>query len=289
MSQNKGEKLGWTGERLITDISLGKGVIEHLHRYALAIPYAENKIVLDVACGEGYGSALLAQNASKVTGIDISNEAIEHARAKYFKENLDFSIGSVCNLPIESNSIDLIVSFETLEHLVEQEEMIEEFLRVLKPEGILIISTPERDNYNKVDPNNLFHLKELDYKEFDELLSKYFKNVNIFHQSYLNGTLIYPKNLNSQNLIEYSGNFEDIQKNRNDIHIFNIAICSNQNQIFIKNEFSYFNGSYILGLMRNESYKLGYNEALKVVRSSTAYKIGAIFTKPISKLFKKKK
>jgi len=173
---NQMKELQWTGERLVTTIK-GIGVVEHLHRYAIACEFVTNKSVLDIASGEGYGSNLLAKNAKEVIGIDISEEAVTHASKKYKCNNLFFKKGSVTNIPIENSSIDVVVSFETLEHVYEHEIMLKEIKRVIKSNGLVIISTPEKSNYRA--PNNekqQFHLKELNFDEFEQLIKSNFIN-----------------------------------------------------------------------------------------------------------------
>src|SRR5579859_2533442 len=115
--------LRWTGERLVTSLS-GDIVWEHLHRYAFANQFAAGKDVLDIACGEGYGSFLIAKQARSVTGIDISSESLFHAQRKYSQGNLRFCLGDCRNIPLCAQSIDLVVSFETLEHIAEHEQFL---------------------------------------------------------------------------------------------------------------------------------------------------------------------
>ena len=166
-------ELPWTGERLVPSIK-NYGAIEHLHRYALAAEFVENKIVADVACGEGYGSNILSQKAKMVIGVDISNEAVVHANTKYSSSKLKYLKGSVDQLPLESSSIDVFVSFETIEHITVQEQMLSEITRVLKREGMLIISSPEKSNYqDKQVEKNQFHAKELYFNEFKNLINNY--------------------------------------------------------------------------------------------------------------------
>ena len=109
------KKKSWTGERLETFV-LNDSTIEHLHRYAIAKELVQGKRVLDIACGEGYGSNLLAASADFVNGVDIDQVVIAHAAEKYKKENLSFSQGSVEKIPFDANTFDMVVSFETLEH-----------------------------------------------------------------------------------------------------------------------------------------------------------------------------
>ena len=116
--------------------------LEHLHRYAIARDLAYGKDVLDIACGEGYGSELLATVARKVTGVDISEEAIAHAARKYVRPNIAFAVGSCACIPLAEANVDLVVSFETIEHHDRHLEMMQEIGRVLRPTGVLIISSP---------------------------------------------------------------------------------------------------------------------------------------------------
>jgi len=166
--------LTFTGERFTPEV---RGAIwyEHWHRYALAVPVARGLRVLDAACGEGYGSALLARTAASVTGLDVDPDAVAHARERYGPANLSFVAGSVADIPLPDASVDLVVSFETIEHLAGQAQMLAEFRRVLAPGGALILSSPNRPVYNEAggEPNH-FHVKELDRAELAALLDPVF-------------------------------------------------------------------------------------------------------------------
>src|SRR5271170_5650885 len=109
--------LEFTGERFLPGIP-GEIAYEHWHRYAFAKRFVSDKRVADIACGEGYGSALLAGIATSVVGIDLAPDAIAHARSHYAAlPNLRFQQGSVEALPLADASVDVVVSFETVEHL----------------------------------------------------------------------------------------------------------------------------------------------------------------------------
>ncbi len=163
--------LTFTGERFLPEVR-GSIFYEHWHRYALVAPLAAGKRVLDAACGEGYGSRLLAASATAVTGVDVSADAIAHASARYALANLRFVAGSVTGLPLADASVDLVVSFETIEHLTPQREMLAEFRRVLAPGGVLVISSPNRPVYNEAGGEaNHFHVRELDRGELAALLA----------------------------------------------------------------------------------------------------------------------
>ena len=182
----------FTGERYIPT-EMGKIRVEHYHRYAVAMSITAQKDVLDIACGEGYGANLLAETAKSVRGVDISNEAIAHAQANYQRSNLRFQIGAATNLNIADNSFDIVVSFETIEHLEAQAEMLSELKRVLRPGGVLIISSPNRPVYSQDgEQENHFHVKELDFVEFDDLLKQQFPFVKHFGQRMLMGSVIQP-------------------------------------------------------------------------------------------------
>lgn len=280
------KELKWTGERMVDNVQLSKGIVEHLHRYALSTELIKDKIVLDIACGEGYGSNILAKKAKYVFGIDISPEAIEHSSRKYRKENLKYIEGSALSIPLENNSVDVVVSFETLEHLTQQDEMLQEFRRVLKEDGLLIISTPEKENYSKTDPFNPYHLKELSLKEFQDLLAKYFNYVKIAHQKFMFSSFLYGEN-KLDNIIEYSGNFYGIRKdNYHGSHLFNIAICSNKEHSYeIGN--SFFNGNEYFALMENAFFQMKEEGKAEIYKSST-YKVGNMIITPfraIKKMF----
>lgn len=180
----------FTGERFVPS-EQGKIRLEHYHRYAIALDIVANKDVLDLACGEGYGSSNMADVARSVVGVDISEEAISHAQRTYKKKNLSFRRGSAIAVDCPDASFDVVVSFETIEHLAEQEEMVAEIRRVLRPKGILVISSPNRPIYSEESgEKNEFHVKELDFDEFDTLLKTQFPAVQYYGQRMLMGSVI---------------------------------------------------------------------------------------------------
>jgi 2-polyprenyl-3-methyl-5-hydroxy-6-metoxy-1,4-benzoquinol methylase len=194
MSESKNTEsqfLPWTGERYLPEVQ-GGIELEHLHRYLFAKQLSGGKRVLDIASGEGYGTYLLAQSATNVVGVDISAEAIAHAKAKYKSGNLEFRAGSCAAIPLAENSVDIVVSFETIEHHNEHHEMMHEIKRVLVPDGLLIISCPDKLEYSD-KPNyvNPYHVNELYRDEFRSLLSKYFKCHYIAGQRVVYGSAIF--------------------------------------------------------------------------------------------------
>ncbi|MDP3028250.1 MAG: methyltransferase domain-containing protein [Deltaproteobacteria bacterium] len=183
-----------TGERYLPEMS-GPIVLEHVHRYQLAQGLCDGKTVLDIASGEGYGSAMLASVAKSVIGVDISPEAVRHATEKYASNNLEFRTGSCDSIPVHDASVDVVVSFETIEHHDRHEEMFREIKRVLRPDGILIISSPDKHEYSDVPKyNNPYHVKELYREEFIGLIGKNFKHFALYGQRVVYGSGIFLEN-----------------------------------------------------------------------------------------------
>ena len=184
------EPLGFSGERLTGAIS-GQIEIEHYHRYLLARDYCRDKDVLDVASGEGYGAALLAQVARSVTGVELDEAVVEAARREFARPNLSFHAGDARDVPLPDASLDVVVSFETLEHLREQDRFLAELKRVLRPGGLLVISTPDRDIYSPLGaPPNPYHVLELTRPEFTSLLGRHFAHSAVAGQRAMIGSVI---------------------------------------------------------------------------------------------------
>jgi SAM-dependent methyltransferase len=184
--------LPFTGERLTSEYC-GQTQIEHLHRYLLVREWCRDKDVLDVASGEGYGTALIAQVARSAVGVEIASDAVAHATNSYIGENLCFIQGDARVLPLGDASCDVVVSFETIEHFAEQQRFLKEARRVLRPNGMLVVSTPDRDNYSPPDtPANPYHVKELSGAEFEALLRSHFAEVSILLQRPIFGSVLLP-------------------------------------------------------------------------------------------------
>jgi SAM-dependent methyltransferase len=164
---------------------------EHVARYLWARSIIGHGLVLDVACGTGYGSALLAGPGRRVLGIDASATTIAHARRDFARADVTFMVGDATRLPVATSSIDSVVSFETIEHLPAPALFVAEIARVLRPKGTLLLSTPDRAVYShgRTDgrSNNPFHPSEMTRLELLDLLRGQLKIRDILGQRATHG------------------------------------------------------------------------------------------------------
>lgn len=153
----------------------------HLDRYRFAADYVENSTVADIACGTGYGSNLLKQDgkAESVTGIDIDSGAIEYARAKHSADGINYLLASGDATGLPDESVDVVVSFETIEHVPDDKKLIAEFSRILRPEGLLVISTPNQWPL-EIAPH---HVREYDRQSFEAVLQPDFQIESLWNQN----------------------------------------------------------------------------------------------------------
>ena len=177
------DPLPFTGERFVPGAA-GEIWYEHWHRYQFVSSMVAGREVLDVACGEGYGAALIARHAARVTGADITPAAIAHARARYaVHSNLEFVEADCAALPFPDASFDAVVSFETIEHIAAQEAFLDESRRVLRPGGILVLSCPNKAEYSDKRAHvNAFHVRELYRDELAALIGARFAHAAWYGQ-----------------------------------------------------------------------------------------------------------
>jgi GT2 family glycosyltransferase/SAM-dependent methyltransferase len=182
----------WTGERCVPWSPDKRVVYEHLHRYLWAQELVAGKQVLDLACGEGYGSAILARSAQRVVGVDIDARSIEHAARNYRAPGLEFQVADARELSaFADESFDVVVGFEMIEHVDEQERVLREADRVLRPAGLLILSTPNREVYNaEREAPNPFHVTELSEPELRSLLTGTFEHAAVSEQRTFGGSVV---------------------------------------------------------------------------------------------------
>jgi SAM-dependent methyltransferase len=194
MTSNNHEapELDWSGERYMPGMA-GTIRIEHVHRYLLARELVRGRRVLDIACGEGYGTDLLAGRAQHVIGVDVLPAAVHHAQQHYRRPHVRFIAGDCAVIPLAAGSIDVVVSFETLEHVREHDDVMREIRRVLTADGLLIMSSPDRRQYSEI-PNyhNPFHVRELDGEQFRTLLTSHFRCVSIAGQRVRAASIVGP-------------------------------------------------------------------------------------------------
>ena len=255
-------------------------VFEHVNRYIFASNFVNNKIVLDAACGTGYGSNYLSNYATTVYGIDIDNDTIEKNKRIYNKNNLIFSCGSIYHLPYEDNMFDVIISFETIEHVDDGDKVLSEFKRVLKSDGILIISTPNKQISFDNKIINPFHKHEYFENEFQELLLGYFKNVIINYQANYLTNIIFNQNLNYES--EYfSTDIDNLKKGIIEKKDF----CINKEYFIV---IAYSNDCISDNIKNciceeNEIFKHEFNidKIKNSIYQSLNYKIGYFITYPI--------
>lgn len=163
---------------------------EHLARYQFASSFARDCSVLDVACGMGYAAPMFIEaGARSYVGVDVERSAVGYAIERYGADNkIAFYLEDACELKsIEDSSVELVVSFETIEHLHRPDRFLANVRRVLRSEGTLVISTPNRHRYspgNKLSskPWNPYHVREWNVKEFLRLLDSSFRTIQVLGQ-----------------------------------------------------------------------------------------------------------
>lgn len=183
-------KRSLAAERCSSDSWLPPWTIkEHQARYRFAAAHVDGKFVVDCACGSGESSWIFAESgAIRVVGIDINAEALERARFKYIKNSLEFCLGNGKEIPLEDCVADLFVCLETIEHVKEDADFLGEVWRVLRPDGMLICSTPNRNITNpgatlEDAPWNHFHVREYNEVEFEKLIGSRFEIIDRYGQN----------------------------------------------------------------------------------------------------------
>lgn len=183
--------LDFTGERCVPGPTPPDIVYEHVHRYLFARQFARGKDVVDVGCGEGYGTHLLGAVASSVVGVDIDEPTLAHAAAKYSASNVRFVVASAVGLAgLDPGFADLAVCLETIEHVSDHDSLLSAIRRVLKPGGLLVISTPDREVYTTDAHHNPFHVRELNRVELEVALARHFARTVIYTQSFSGGSIM---------------------------------------------------------------------------------------------------
>lgn len=227
--------MDFTGERYIPENSPADVAYEHWHRYFYAQQFVAGRNVLDIACGVGYGSALLAGTAASVVGVDLDPETVSYASSRHVLSNLSFATGSVADIPVPGKAVfDVIVSFETIEHVdaEAQAAFLREVKRLLKPDGLLLISTPDANFYNDrvAGYKNPFHVREFDRQGFLAFLGGAFAQVACVSQCPVWGSYIHVPGREAGRLVAYGMEYGEsgIKPVRDAAeNTYLIAVCSN--------------------------------------------------------------
>ncbi len=218
----------FTGERVIPGQVDADLWAEHLSRYRFAANFATHlgyePAVLDIGCGAGYGTATLAEHSSSATGIDLAPGAVAYARSHYEHPHLRFLAGSAAALPFADASFDLLTAFEVIEHLHHGNQLLAEARRVLRPGGVLLVSTPNTIYYAETRSHegpNPFHVHEFDFDEFLHALATEFPHCTMLLQNHTDAFAFY----DSQTPRPFDGYVEAISGSPSEAHFF-LAVCS---------------------------------------------------------------
>lgn len=168
----------FTGERVVPNNTSDRIWSDHLERYLFSIQYINQKNVLDIACGTGYGCEILAKNGAKsVIGVDIDTESINYARENFQHEVISFKQGNISTFS-SAKCFDVITCFETIEHISNYQVAMRNLHTLLRNKGRLIISSPNRPitspEAKKISskPHNEYHTQEFNKSEFIALLEE---------------------------------------------------------------------------------------------------------------------
>jgi SAM-dependent methyltransferase len=175
-----------TGERILPNECRSEAeyilYLRHLFAYRTAVARLKaSDAVLDIGCGAGYGTRLLADNAQHAVGVDVVPAAVSEAAAAFASANCAFSVYDGDRLPFEDEQFDAATSFQTIEHVADDARFVAEAARVLKPGALLILTTPNRalrlrDGQR---PWNRFHIREYRSTELESLLARHFASVEM--------------------------------------------------------------------------------------------------------------
>lgn len=179
--------LEWTGERIIPkQLKPTNGMLlEHIARYYFATPYVQGR-VLDIACGTGYGCHMVAKERKRevthIVGVDNDEQTIRYANIEYNHQKVTYQVGNAMDphLPEELGVFDTILSFETIEHVEDDQMFMDNLYRMLKPGGTLVLSSPFGRGRGK-PTSEPFHVHQLTPEEFEELFER-FSQVEIYYQ-----------------------------------------------------------------------------------------------------------
>lgn len=196
MDITKDKSIEDTGERMIPAYHKGRLVYgEHIVRYKSTEAIVKDKVVLDIAAGSGYGTAVIGESAKKVYGVDVDKDAITYAQKNYSSKTVEFIKGNGKDIPLDTDTVDVVVSFETIEHIEDYKHFMSEVRRVLKDDGIFVLSTP---NDVEFPEGAHFHIHEFERAELKALAKEYFQ----YSKEYFQATWKYNALLDEEQLSE---------------------------------------------------------------------------------------
>lgn len=172
-----------TGERTLPDLpEENYWFRRHLVVYDWIAERVAGRRVVDMACGEGYGTEVLARSAAHVTGVDANPEAFEHAKAKYAGERVEI-VRDLIESYRPPEKVDVVSFLQTIEHVQDPVAVLRHFASLLTPGGEVFVSTPNlltlaAEGAEKSD--NPWHVKEYKPHEFRELCQEVFTEVEIY-------------------------------------------------------------------------------------------------------------
>ena len=234
----------FTGERVVPGQVNDDLWAEHISRYAFATRYAAGASILDIGCGTGYGTSELARSGLSAVGIDIAPDAVTYARAHYDQPNLSFATASATALPFAASTFNLVAGFEVIEHLSEWRALLAEARRVLHPEGVFLVSTPNKLYYTEsrgAEGPNPFHTHEFEFAEFQAALLEFFPSVTVLLQNHVEAFAFYPDGP----LPPVDARVDGVRGTAQDAHFF-LAVCSIQRVAVLRGLLYVHKGSNLL-------------------------------------------
>lgn len=214
-------------ERMVPEYHKGHSIYgEHFVRYEAVKDIVNNKIVLDIASGSGYGAKMISRTAKKVYGIDVSDEAINYANKTYYSKNIEYIVGDGETIPLKDSSVDVVVSFETIEHIKDYKKFIGEVFRVLRKDGLLILSTPNELEFAE---GNHFHLHEFEENELKELVKTNFNYIKMYYQGdWVFSALLPEKLVNNEHNTSFNLPTLQLAPLKPENYLYFYMICSNR-------------------------------------------------------------
>ena len=192
--------------------------LHHAKRYGFVSQFCQDKDVVDIASGTGYGTKILSRHANRVVALDLEVNPLRYGRLTFGSDNIRRANADMRALPVSDSSADTIVCFEAIEHITEHEDFVGEVHRVLRSDGQFIVSTPNLEIYSRPENDNPYHVGMLSEADFTDLLSQFFEDVVCVHQERASG---------NRNFYDYF-NFTDDPNADKEIHI---AVCSKPKNI----------------------------------------------------------